>query len=152
VKLNNEGEYMNIQEASDLIARYEHNVLVVGNSASRIDKFFKRYYIPDSKYYDFSQASGDGDLVAGRNDYAVSVVRDALNSEEHVIIFNCVGWPDLGEGSAILQFAMTARKLGKQLIVAVHERDASGLKCNFKTVGKLTGKDNIVAISYPGCV
>ncbi|EFO1585830.1 hypothetical protein DWH06_26730 [Escherichia coli] len=58
---------------------------------------------------------------------------------------------DLGEGSAILQFAMAARKLDKQLIVAVHERDASGLKCNFKTVGKLTGKDNIVVISYPGC-
>lgn len=143
---------MNTQEASDLIARYEHNVLIVGNSVTRIDKFFKRYYIPDSKYYDFSQASGDGDLVAGRNDYAVSVVRDALNSEEHVIIFNCVGWPDLGEGSAILQFAMTARKLDKQLIVAVHERDVSGLKCNFKTVGKLTGKNNIVVVSCPGSV
>lgn len=143
---------MNTQEASDLTARYEHNVLIVGNSATRIDKFFKRYYIPDSKYYDFSQASGDGDLVAGRNDYAVSVVRDALNSEEHVIIFNCVGWPDLGEGSAILQFAMTARKLDKQLIVAVHERDVSGLKCNFKTVGKLTGKNNIVVVSCPGSV
>lgn len=108
--------------------------------------------MPDSKYYDFSQASGDGDLVAGRNDYAVSVVRDALNSEEHVIIFNCVGWPDLGEGSAILQFAMTARKLDKQLIVAVHKRDASGLKCNFRTVGKLTGKDNIVVVSCQGSV
>ena len=58
---------MNTQEASDLIARYEHNVLIVGNSATRIDEFFKRYYIPDSKYYDFSQASGDGDLVADRN-------------------------------------------------------------------------------------
>ncbi|EFO3373601.1 hypothetical protein DPL42_23920 [Escherichia coli] len=143
---------MNTQEASDLIARYEHNVLIVGNSVTQIDRFFKRYYMPDSKYYDFSQASGDGDLVAGRNDYAVSVVRDALNSEEHVIIFNCVGWPDLGEGSAILQFAMTARKLDKQLIVAVHKRDASGLKCNFRTVGKLTGKDNIVVVSCQGSV
>ncbi|HBM9684881.1 TPA: hypothetical protein L1A35_003947 [Escherichia coli] len=143
---------MNTQEASDLIARYEHNVLIVGNSVTQIDRFFKRYYMPDSKYYDFSQASGDGDLVAGRNDYAVSVVRDALNSEEHVIIFNCVGWPDLGEGSAILQFAMTARKLDKQLIVAVHKRAASGLKCNFRTVGKLTGKDNIVVVSCQGSV
>lgn len=57
----------------------------------------------------------------------------------------------MGEGSAILQFAMADRKLDKQLIVAVHERDASGLKGNFKTVGKLTGKDNIVVISCPGC-
>lgn len=58
----------------------------------------------------------------------------------------------MGEDSAILQFAMTARKLDKQLIVAVHERDASGLKCNFKTVGKLTGKNNIVVVSCPGSV
>ncbi|TQN75512.1 UNVERIFIED_ORG: hypothetical protein FHU00_5143 [Citrobacter freundii] len=137
---------MNSQNISNLMARYEHNVLIVGSSASRIDKFFKRYYIPDSKYYDFSQACGDVDLVAGRNDYAVSVVRDALNAEENVIIFNCVGWPDLGEGSAISQFAMAARKLDKQLIVAVHERDASRLKYNFKTVGKLIGKDNIVVV------
>ncbi|HCD1787000.1 TPA: hypothetical protein NBI41_002561 [Escherichia coli] len=139
---------MNIQEASDLMVRHEHNILIMGNSASRVDKFFKRYYIPDSKYYNFSQACGDGDLVVGRNDYAVSVVRDALNAEEHVIIFNCVGWPDLGEGAAILQFAMTARKLDKQLIVAVHERSASRLKYNFKTVGKLMGKDNIVVVSH----
>lgn len=32
---------MSTQEASDLIARYEHNVLIVGNSATRIDKFLR---------------------------------------------------------------------------------------------------------------
>ncbi|WP_372340148.1 hypothetical protein [Escherichia marmotae] len=32
---------MSTQEASDLIARYEHNVLIVGNSVTRIDKFLR---------------------------------------------------------------------------------------------------------------
>lgn len=32
---------MSTQETSDLIARYEHNVLIVGNSVTRIDKFLR---------------------------------------------------------------------------------------------------------------
>lgn len=72
--------------------------------------FFKGYSVPNSKYYDFSQINNDPD--ADRNDHAVSFIRDAMNSEEHIIIFNCVGWPDLG-GAAVSQFAMMARKFGK---------------------------------------
>ncbi|EIX7352358.1 hypothetical protein MK628_004139 [Escherichia coli] len=58
-----------------------------------------------------------------------------MNSEELTIIFNCVGWPDLGGGSAVSQFAMMARKFGKQLIVAVSEKDAIKLKANFDIIG-----------------
>ena len=75
--------------------------------------------------------------------------RDAMNSEEHIIIFNCVGWPDLGGGSAVSQFAMMARKFGKQLIVAVSEKDAIKLKDNFNIIGTLSyGKENFIAMSH----
>ena len=50
-------------------------------------------------------------------------IRDALNASEHIIIFNCTGWPDLNNESAVMQFARVARKSGKQLIVAVREQD-----------------------------
>ena len=46
-------------------------------------------------------------------------IRDALNASEHIIIFNCTGWPDLNNEFAVMQFARVARKSGKQLIVAV---------------------------------
>ncbi len=141
---------MKYDDVSELMIKCEHNILIVGNTYSRVDNFFKGYSVPYSKYYDFTQINSDSD--AERNEHAVSFIRDAMNSEEHIIIFNCVGWPDLGSGSAVSQFAMMARKFDKQLIVAVHERDASRLKCNFKIVGKLTGKDNIVVVSYPGSV
>ncbi len=72
-----------------------------------------------------------------------------MNSEELTIIFNCVGWPDLGGGSAVSQFAMMARKFGKQLIVAVSEKDAIKLKANFDIIGMLSyGKENFIAMSH----
>ncbi|EJK8729767.1 TPA: hypothetical protein O2389_004857 [Escherichia coli] len=72
-----------------------------------------------------------------------------MNSEELTIIFNCVGWPDLGGGSAVSQFAMMARKFGKKLIVAVSEKDAIKLKANFDIIGMLSyGKENFIAMSH----
>ncbi|EFH8736777.1 hypothetical protein GFZ66_23845 [Escherichia coli] len=72
-----------------------------------------------------------------------------MNSEEHIIIFNCVGWPDLGGGLAVSQFAMIARKFGKQLIVAVSEKDAIKLKDSFNIIGTLSyGKENFIAMSH----
>ncbi|EFB2170561.1 hypothetical protein FIL80_24920, partial [Escherichia coli] len=112
---------MKYDDVSELMIKREHNILIVGNSASHIDKFFKRYSIPDSKYYDFTQINSDSDVE--RNENAVSFIRDAMNSEEQTIIFNCAGWPDLGGGSAVSQFAMMVRKFGKLLIVAVSEKD-----------------------------
>ncbi|ELC26976.1 hypothetical protein WCY_03404 [Escherichia coli KTE16] len=111
---------MKYDDVSELMIKREHNILIVGNSASHIDKFFKEYSIPGSKYYDFTQINSDSDVE--RNENAASFIRDAMNSEELTIIFNCVGWPDLGGGSAVSQFAMMARKFGKQLIVAVSEK------------------------------
>lgn len=124
-----------------------NNILIVGNSASLIDKFFKEYSIPSSKYYDFTQINSDSDVE--RNENAVSFIWDAMNSEELTIIFNCVGWPDLGGGSAVSQFAMMARKFGKQLIVAVSEKDAIKLKDNFDIIGMLSyGKENFIVMSH----
>ncbi len=132
---------------SELMIKCEYNILIVGNSASHIDNFFNGYYIPSSKYYDFTQINSDSD--AERNEYAVSFIRDAMNSEEHTIIFNCVGWPDLGGGSAVSQFAMMARKFGKQLIVAVSEKDAIKLKDNFGIIWMLSyGKENFIVMSH----
>ncbi len=111
---------MKYDDVSELMIKREHNILIVGNSASHIDKFFKEYSIPGSKYYDFTQINSDSDVE--RNENAASFIRDAMNSEELTIIFNCVGWTDLGGGSAVSQFAMMARKFGKQLIVAVSEK------------------------------
>lgn len=100
-----------------------------------------------SKYYDFTQINSDSDVE--RNEHAVSFIRDAMNSEEHTIIFNCVGWHDLGGGSAVSQFAMMVRKFGKQLIVAVSEKDAIKLKDNFNIIGTLSyGKENFIAMSH----
>ncbi|HGC0980354.1 TPA: hypothetical protein ACIX0F_005695, partial [Escherichia coli] len=105
------------------------------------------YSIPSSKYYDFTQINSDSDVE--RNENAVSFIRDAMNSEELTIIFNCVGWPDLGGGAAVSQFAMMARKFGKQLIVAVSEKDAIKLKDNFDIIGMLSyGKENFIAMSH----
>lgn len=124
-----------------------NNILIVGNSASLIDKFFKEYSIPSSKYYDFTQINSDSDVE--RNENAVSFIWDAMNSEELTIIFNCVGWPDLGGESAVSQFAMMARKFGKQLIVAVSEKDAIKLKDNFDIIGMLSyGKENFIAMIH----
>ncbi|EES4868342.1 hypothetical protein EZR20_003234 [Escherichia coli] len=138
---------MEYDDVSELMSKCEHNILIVGNSSSHIDNFFNGYYIPSSKYYDFTQINSDSD--AERNEYAVSFIRDAMNSEEHTIIFNCVEWPDLGGGSAVSQFAMMARKFGKQLIVAVSEKDAIKLKDNFDIIGMLSyGKENFIAMSH----
>ncbi len=138
---------MKYDDVSELIIKREHNILIVGNSASHIDKFFKGYSIPDSKYYDFTQINSDSDVE--RNENAVSFIRDAMNSEEQTIIFNCAGWPDLGGGSAVSQFAMMVRKFGKQLIVAVSEKDAIKLKDNFDIIGMLSyGKENFIAMSH----
>ncbi|EFR0611123.1 hypothetical protein H1843_005015 [Escherichia coli] len=72
-----------------------------------------------------------------------------MNSEEHIIIFNCVGWPDLEGESAVSQFTMMARKFGKQLIVAVSEKDAIKLKDNFNIIGTFSyGKENFIAMSH----
>lgn len=138
---------MNYQAVSELITSSNHNVLIVWDSASEVDGFLNKLNITDYKYYDFTQINSDSD--AERNDHAVSFIRDAMNSEEHIIIFNCVGWPDLGGGSAVSQFAMMARKFGKQLIVAVSEKDAIKLKDNFNIIGTLSyGKENFIAMSH----
>ncbi|HFN6707294.1 TPA: hypothetical protein ACHGKU_005277, partial [Escherichia coli] len=51
--------------------------------------------------------------------------------------------------SAVSQFAMMARKFGKQLIVAVSEKDAIKLKDNFDIIGMLSyGKENFIAMSH----
>ncbi|HFR7636456.1 TPA: hypothetical protein ACHXWB_004467, partial [Shigella sonnei] len=94
-----------------------------------------------------TQINSDSDVE--RNEDAVSFIRDAMNSEEQTIIFNCAGWPDLGGGSAVSQFAMMVRKFGKQLIVAVSEKDAIKLKDNFDIIGMLSyGKENFIAMSH----
>ncbi|EPG7293593.1 hypothetical protein ACVULU_005155, partial [Escherichia coli] len=94
-----------------------------------------------------TQINSDSDVE--RNENAVSFIWDAMNSEELTIIFNCVGWPDLGGESAVSQFAMMARKFGKQLIVAVSEKDAIKLKDNFDIIGMLSyGKENFIAMSH----
>ncbi|HDX3898418.1 TPA: hypothetical protein ROF20_005071 [Escherichia coli] len=138
---------MEYDDVSELMIKCEHNILIVGNSASHIDKFFKEDSIPGSKYYDFTQINSDSDVE--KNENVVSFIRDAMNSDELTIIFNCVGWPDLGGGSAVSQFAMMARKFGKQLIVAVSEKDAINLKDNFDIIGMLSyGKENFIAMSH----
>ncbi|HFS2206043.1 TPA: hypothetical protein ACHXAX_002137 [Escherichia coli] len=138
---------MEYDDVSELMIKCEHNILIVGNSASHIDKFFKGNSIPGSKYYDFTQINSDSDVE--KNENVVSFIRDAMNSDELTIIFNCVGWPDLGGGSAVSQFAMMARKFGKQLIVAVSEKDAINLKDNFDIIGMLSyGKENFIAMSH----
>ena len=44
---------------------------------------------------------------------------------------------------------MMARKFGKQLIVAVSEKDAIKLKDNFDIIGMLSyGKENFIAMSH----
>lgn len=85
------------------------------DSASEVDGFLNKLNITDYKYYDFSQIYSCSDRTL--NDYAVIFIRDALNASEHIIIFNCTGWPDLNNESAVMQFARVARKSGKQLIV-----------------------------------
>lgn len=141
------GEQMNYQTVSELITSSNHNVLIVWDSASEVDGFLNKLNITDYKYYDFSQIYSCSDRTL--NDYAVIFIRDALNASEHIIIFNCVGWPDLGGGSAVSQFAMMARKFGKQLIVAVSEKDAIKLKDNFNIIGTLSyGKENFIAMSH----
>ncbi|APJ80156.1 hypothetical protein [Escherichia coli] len=138
---------MEYDDVSELMIKCENNILIVGNSYSRIDVFFKGYSIQNSKYYDFTQINSDSDTE--RNEHAVSFIRDAMNSEEHTIIFNCVGWSDLGTKSAVSQFVMMARKFGKQLIVAVSEKDAIKLKDNFNIIGTLSyGKENFIAMSH----
>ncbi|EHT4543896.1 hypothetical protein KX597_004878 [Escherichia coli] len=138
---------MEYDGVSELMIKCEHNILIVGNSASHIDKFFKGDSIPGSKYYDFTQINSDSDVE--KNENVVSFIRNAMNSDELTIIFNCVGWPDLGGGSAVSQFAMMARKFGKQLIVAVSEKDAINLKDNFDIIGMLSyGKEKFIAMSH----
>ncbi|EKQ3308417.1 TPA: hypothetical protein ACQJFW_002879 [Escherichia coli] len=138
---------MEYDDVSELMSKCEHNILIVGNSYSRVDHFFKGYSIPNSRYYYFTRIKSDSD--AERNEHAVSFIRDVMNSEEHIIIFNCVGWADLGAKSAVSQFAMMARKFGKKLIVAVSEKDAIKLKDHFNIIGTLTyGKENFIAMSH----
>ena len=61
---------MKYDDVSELMIKFEHNILIVGNTYSRVDNFFKGYSVPDSKYYDFTQINSDSD--AERNDHAVS--------------------------------------------------------------------------------
>ncbi|OTB83266.1 hypothetical protein AW115_29495 [Escherichia coli] len=46
---------MNYQAVSELITSSNHNVLIVGGSASEVDSFLNKLNITDYKYYDFSQ-------------------------------------------------------------------------------------------------
>ncbi|HHY9136351.1 TPA: hypothetical protein ACV8CL_005259, partial [Escherichia coli] len=77
---------MNYQAVSELITSSNHNVLIVGDSASEVDSFLNKLNITDYKYYDFSQIYSCSDRTL--NDYAVIFIRDALNASEHIIIFN----------------------------------------------------------------
>lgn len=138
---------MEYDDVSELMIKREQNILIVGNSYSRVDNFFKWYPVSDSKYYDFTQINSDSD--AERNEHAVSFIRDAMNSEKHIIVFNCVGWPDSGGDSVVSQFAMMVRKYGKQLIVAVSEKNSIKLKDNFDIIGMLSyGKENFIAMTH----
>lgn len=64
-------------------------------------------------------------------------IRDALNASEHIFIFNCTGWPDLNNESAVMQFARVARKSGKQLIVAVREQDMKKMEAESGRIIKI---------------
>ncbi|EOM0806536.1 hypothetical protein U0720_RS24905, partial [Escherichia coli] len=77
---------MNYQAVSELITSSNHNVLIVGESASEVDSFLNKLNITDYKYYDFSQIHSCSDRTL--NDYAVIFIRNALNASEHIIIFN----------------------------------------------------------------
>ncbi|EKC2174150.1 hypothetical protein OPV26_005272, partial [Escherichia coli] len=103
--------------------------------ASEVDIFLNKLNITDYKYYDFSQIYSCSDRTL--NDYAVIFIRDALNASEHIIIFNCTGWPDLNNESAVMQFARVARKSGKQLIVAVREQDMKKMEAEFGRIIKI---------------
>ncbi|EKP1415464.1 TPA: hypothetical protein KYC30_004546 [Escherichia coli] len=126
---------MNYQAVSELITSSNHNVLIVGDSASEVDSFLNKLNITDYKYYDFSQIYSCSDRTL--NDYAVIFIRDALNASEHIIIFNCTVWPDLNNESAVMQFARVARKSGKQLIVAVREQDMKKMEAEFGRIIKI---------------
>ncbi|TZF63511.1 hypothetical protein FZ995_24100 [Salmonella enterica subsp. enterica serovar Typhimurium] len=121
------GEQMNYQAVSELITSSNHNVLIVGE--------LNKLNITDYKYYDFSQIYSCSDRTL--NDYAVIFIRNALNASEHIIIFNCTGWSDLNNESAVMQFARVARKSGKQLIVAVREQDMKKMEAEFGRIIKI---------------
>ncbi len=127
---------MNYQAVSELITSSNHNVLIVGESISfEVDSFLNKLNITDYKYYDFSQIYSCSDRTL--NDYAVIFIRNALNASEHIIIFNCTGWSDLNNESAVMQFARVARKSGKQLIVAVREQDMKKMEAEFGRIIKI---------------
>ncbi|EFB2359532.1 hypothetical protein FSF64_024410 [Escherichia coli] len=123
---------MNYQAVSELITSSNHNVLIVGESASEVDSFLNKLNITDYKYYDFSQIYSCSDRTL--NDYAVIFIRNALNASEYIIIFNCTGWSDLNNESAVMQFARVA---GKQLIVAVREQDMKKMEAEFGRIIKI---------------
>ncbi|OVJ44835.1 hypothetical protein B8042_24165 [Escherichia coli] len=63
-----------------------NNILIVGNSASLIDKFFKEYSIPSSKYYDFTQINSDSDVGNDSNlliVFYVQIMPDDLVMQLH---------------------------------------------------------------------
>ncbi|EFG5125587.1 TPA: hypothetical protein ACWXKD_004210 [Escherichia coli] len=126
---------MNYQAVSELITSSNHNVLIVGESASEVDSFLNKLNITDYKYYDFSQIYSCSDRTL--NDYAVIFIRNALNASEYIIIFNCTGWSGLNNESAVMQFARVARKSGKQLIVAVREQDMKKMEAEFGRIIKI---------------
>ena len=124
---------MNYQAVSELITSSNHNVLIVWDSASEVDGFLNKLNITDYKYYDFSQIYSCSDRTLKR----LFFIRDALNASEHIIIFNCTGWPDLNNESAVMQFARVARKSGKQLIVAVREQDMKKMEAESGRIIKI---------------
>ncbi|EOL1008935.1 hypothetical protein ABV397_RS23560, partial [Escherichia coli] len=65
---------MNYQAVSELITSSNHNVLIVGESASEVDSFLNKLNITDYKYYDFSQIHSCSDRTL--NDYAVIFIRN----------------------------------------------------------------------------
>ncbi|EOM9374799.1 hypothetical protein ACLW9W_004699 [Escherichia coli] len=54
---------MNYQAVSELITSSNHNVLIVGDSASEVDGFLNKLNITDYKYYDFSQIYSCSDRI-----------------------------------------------------------------------------------------
>ena len=79
---------MKYDDVSELMIKREHNILIVGNSASHIDKFFKGYSIPGSKYYDFTQINSDSDVERGNDSnllivFYVQIMPDDLVMQLH---------------------------------------------------------------------
>ncbi|EFJ8828401.1 hypothetical protein AWO57_003962 [Escherichia coli] len=76
---------MNYQAVSELITSSNHNVLIVGDSASEVDSFLNKLNITDYKYYDFSQIYSCSDRTL--NESAVmQFARVARKSGKQLIV------------------------------------------------------------------